>query len=86
MHELREYLLDILVQVEAAIDFPEEEIEFLQHPELIRKIDSLRSKIGEIIATYDWGRIFGTAPACVSVDGPTSANPACSMRSWANNG
>ena len=58
VHELREYLLDILVQVEAAIDFPEEEIEFLQHPELIRKIDSLRSKIGEIIATYDWGRIL----------------------------
>jgi tRNA modification GTPase len=58
VHELREYLLDILVQVEAAIDFPEEEIEFLQHPELIRKIDSLKSKIGEIIATYDWGRIL----------------------------
>ena len=58
VHELREYLLDILVQVEAAIDFPEEEIEFLQHSELIRKIDSLRSKIGEIIATYDWGRIL----------------------------
>jgi tRNA modification GTPase len=58
VHELRECLLDILVQVEAAIDFPEEEIEFLQQPELIRKIDSLRSKIGEIIATYDWGRIL----------------------------
>ena len=51
-------LLDILVQVEAAIDFPEEEIEFLQHPELIRKIDSRRSMIGEIIATYDWGRVL----------------------------
>jgi tRNA modification GTPase len=58
VHELRECLLDILVQVEAAIDFPEEEIEFLHHPELIRKIDSLRSKIGKIIATYDWGRIL----------------------------
>ena len=58
VHELRECLLDILVQVEAAIDFPEEEIEFLQHSELIRKIDSLRSKIEEIIATYDWGRIL----------------------------
>ena len=58
VHELREYLLDILAQVEAAIDFPEEEIEFLQHSELIRKIDSLRSRIGEIIATYDWGRLL----------------------------
>lgn len=58
VHELREYLLEILAQVEAAIDFPEEEIEFLQRPELIGKIDSLRSKIGEIIATYDWGRLL----------------------------
>jgi len=58
VHDLREELLDILVQVEAAIDFPEEEIELLQQSELIGKIDSLRSKIDEIIATYDWGRLL----------------------------
>jgi tRNA modification GTPase len=58
VHELRENLLDILVQVEAAIDFPEEEIELLRHSELIRQIDSLRAKLGEIIATYDWGRLL----------------------------
>ena len=58
VHELRENLLDILVQVEAAIDFPEEEIELLRHSELIGQIDSLRGKIGEIVATYDWGRLL----------------------------
>ena len=58
VHELREDLLEILVQVEAAIDFPEEEIELLQQSELIGKIESLRSKIGEIITTYDWGRLL----------------------------
>jgi tRNA modification GTPase len=58
VHVLREHLLDILVQVEAAIDFPEEEIELLKHSELIEKIDFLRSKIGNIIATYDWGRLL----------------------------
>jgi tRNA modification GTPase len=57
VHELRENLLDIVVQVEAAIDFPEEEIELLRHSELIRQIDSLRVKIEAIIATYDWGRL-----------------------------
>jgi tRNA modification GTPase len=58
VHQLREHLLDILVQVEAAIDFPEEEIELLKHSELIEKIDFLRSKIRNIIATYDWGRLL----------------------------
>jgi tRNA modification GTPase len=58
VHELREDLLEILVQVEAAIDFPEEEIELLHESELIRKIDSLRAKIGDIVTTYEWGRLL----------------------------
>jgi tRNA modification GTPase len=56
--ELREELLQILVQVEAAIDFPEEEIELLQRQDLTRKVDRLGTKIKEIIATYDWGKLF----------------------------
>jgi tRNA modification GTPase len=56
--ELREELLDILVQVEAAIDFPEEEIELLQRQELIGTIRGLANKISGIAATYDWGKLF----------------------------
>ena len=56
--ELREELLDILVQVEAAIDFPEEEIELLQRTQLIAKIEFLRDKIITIAVSYDWGRLF----------------------------
>jgi tRNA modification GTPase len=64
--ELREELLDILVQVEAAIDFPEEEIELLQRRHLIDKVDHLRSKLLNIISTYEWGRIFREgAKVCV---------------------
>lgn len=55
---LREELIQILVQVEAAIDFPEEEIELLQRHDLIQKIDCLRKNIIAIIATYDWGKLF----------------------------
>ena len=58
VRELREDLLEILVQVEAAIDFPEEEIELLQRPELIQKVGALQSKISEIIDTYEWGKLF----------------------------
>lgn len=55
---LREALLDILAEVEAAIDFPEEEIEILEGPALVAKIDALRAKIGVILGTYEWGRLF----------------------------
>ncbi|MEE9549610.1 MAG: tRNA uridine-5-carboxymethylaminomethyl(34) synthesis GTPase MnmE, partial [Candidatus Binatia bacterium] len=56
--DLREELLDILVQVEAAIDFPEEEIELLHRKELTAKVETLKKKISGLIATYDWGRLF----------------------------
>jgi tRNA modification GTPase len=56
--ELREELLDTLVQVEAAIDFPEEEIELLQRHYLIEKIKALIKKINIISDSYDWGRLF----------------------------
>jgi len=56
--ELREELLNILVQVEAAIDFPEEEIELLQRHQLAEKITGLVFKINAISDSYDWGRVF----------------------------
>jgi tRNA modification GTPase len=56
--DLREQLLDILAEVEAAIDFPEEEIELLERPALVAKTDALRDKINVITDTYEWGRLF----------------------------
>ncbi|MBI4489506.1 MAG: tRNA uridine-5-carboxymethylaminomethyl(34) synthesis GTPase MnmE [Deltaproteobacteria bacterium] len=65
--ELRDELLDILVQVEAAIDFPEEEIELLQREQLAAKIEALRGKIAGLIASYEWGRLFREgATACIA--------------------
>ena len=58
VRDLREELLDILVQVEAAIDFPEEEIDLLRRQDLICEIDQLRRKIIDIITSYEWGRLF----------------------------
>ncbi|MBI2361359.1 MAG: tRNA uridine-5-carboxymethylaminomethyl(34) synthesis GTPase MnmE, partial [Deltaproteobacteria bacterium] len=56
--DLREELIGILVHVEAAIDFPEEEIEPLQRDELRAKVGALREKILKLIASYDWGKLF----------------------------
>jgi tRNA modification GTPase len=64
---LREELLDILAQVEAAIDFPEEDIELLQREELVQKIVNLREKIAGIISSYEWGRLFREgAKVCIA--------------------
>jgi tRNA modification GTPase len=63
---LRQELLDILVQVEAAIDFPDEDIELLQAQNLIEKTVLLSEKILSISATYRWGRLFREgARACI---------------------
>jgi tRNA modification GTPase len=55
---LRSELLNILVQVEAAIDFPDEEIELLKRPELAQEISALTYKILDISKTYEWARLF----------------------------
>jgi tRNA modification GTPase len=56
--DLREELLDILAQVEAAIDFPEEEIDLLDRPGLIAKVNAIREKMCLISGTYEWSRLI----------------------------
>jgi tRNA modification GTPase len=55
---LRQELLDIMAQVEAEIDFPEEDIELLHREELAAKIESLREKISVIVQSYEWGKLY----------------------------
>ena len=55
---LRSELLNLLVHVEAAIDFPDEEIELLKRPELAQEISALTDKIVYISKTYEWTRLF----------------------------
>ena len=58
VRDLREELLDILAQVEAAIDFPEEELELLDRAQLSDRINALRKRIASLIASYEWGRLY----------------------------
>src|ERR1044072_7172184 len=58
VEELRSDLLNVLVQVEAAIDFPEEEIELLKRRELTQEVSALTDKISTISDTYAWTRLF----------------------------
>lgn len=55
---LREQLVDTLVQVEAAIDFPEEEIELLQQAALAGKVTEVVDRLSALIDSYEWGRLI----------------------------
>lgn len=55
---LREQLVDTLVQVEAAIDFPEEEIELLQREALSRKVWGVVERVSALADSYEWGRLI----------------------------
>ena len=77
VQELREQLVDTLVQVEAAIDFPEEEIELLQRQELGRKVAGVVDRISALVDSYEWGRLIREGVRVCIVGRPMSANRAC---------
>lgn len=51
-------LIAVIADMEASIDFPEEEIEIARDDEVIAKLGALKTSIEEMIATYDVGRIY----------------------------
>ncbi len=54
---LRNELVAIMSEVEATIDFPEEEITLADRRQLIVTVDSLRGRLSELIMSYQTGRI-----------------------------
>ena len=48
VHEVDQAILKLRVYVEAAIDFPDEEVEFLEHGEVGRKLDGLLDALAEL--------------------------------------
>lgn len=59
VNTLREKLLFALAQVESAIDFPEEDIEIMNPPEIIALIKSeIIPEINQLIQSYEEGKIY----------------------------
>ena len=56
--EMREEMLDITAEMEASIDFPEEELEISRKRELTEKLKVLIKKAGLLIKSYDNGMVF----------------------------
>ena len=58
IHEIRDSLVQIRMYVEAAIDFPEEEIDFLADSELVRSVESVRTQIEILSEQTKKGRVL----------------------------
>ncbi|MDY2793671.1 tRNA uridine-5-carboxymethylaminomethyl(34) synthesis GTPase MnmE [Peptostreptococcus porci] len=56
--KLRHRITEVLAQVEVAIDYPEEDIEFITYKELTEKTESIRDEIRFLYNTSDTGKIF----------------------------
>lgn len=55
---LREMLTAVLAQVEVAIDYPEEDIEFITYKELIEKTEAIQREVVQMYKTADTGKIL----------------------------
>jgi tRNA modification GTPase len=58
VHALVEGLIDLRVWVEAAIDFPEEEIDFLADPALNARVEALRARFDAVTRAARQGRVL----------------------------
>jgi tRNA modification GTPase len=67
---LQQQLLDLRMHVEAAIDFPEEEIDFLSDADLLRKIDKCAKAFAKLQAEAGIGRVLRDGLQLVIVGKP----------------
>ncbi|MCH7690091.1 MAG: tRNA uridine-5-carboxymethylaminomethyl(34) synthesis GTPase MnmE [candidate division Zixibacteria bacterium] len=58
IEKLRTELIEILAEVEASIDFPEEEIDPQETSQLVNRLSSLAKSIKELADSYSGGRII----------------------------
>ena len=58
VHDLAEAVTALRVYVEAAIDFPEEDVEFLASPEVVRRVDDIEARFARIDYAAGQGRLL----------------------------
>jgi tRNA modification GTPase len=72
IHQLAEDLTDLRVYVEAALDFPEEEIDFLAEDSVWCRLEHLQSKLGEIMQRTRQGILLREGMSLVIAGRPNS--------------
>ncbi|HEX9830927.1 MAG TPA: tRNA uridine-5-carboxymethylaminomethyl(34) synthesis GTPase MnmE [Thermodesulfobacteriota bacterium] len=56
--EFKDLVLDTLAEVEAQVDFPEEDIDPILREVIIKRIKDLRQRLEKLLGTYEEGRIL----------------------------
>ena len=69
---LVEAVTDLRVRVEAAIDFPEEEIDFLADPDIATRLADLRQRCDELLAAAGQGRLLRDGMSVVIAGRPNA--------------
>jgi tRNA modification GTPase len=67
---IRDRLLDLLVNLEASIDFPEEEVPGLNSPEIVQRLLGARHDLDRLLRSYEEGRFYREGIAAVIVGRP----------------
>ena len=70
IQHITEQLIDIRAVVEGALDFPEEEIDFLADSDVINKIEKCLAAVVEILARAQQGRLLNTGVRVVIIGRP----------------
>ena len=58
MHQLTERLIQLRIYVEAAIDFPEEEIDFLADGHVLAQLDGVRTELSTVLREAGQGALL----------------------------
>ncbi len=58
IHELQEGLTELRAFVEAAVDFPEEEVDFLADPQILIRLDALKMTLGRVLNAARQGQLL----------------------------
>ncbi|MBR7059240.1 MAG: tRNA uridine-5-carboxymethylaminomethyl(34) synthesis GTPase MnmE [Neisseriaceae bacterium] len=70
IHNIKDDLIHLRMLVEATLDFPEEEIDFINHKDIISHIDSLQLTINDVLATAKQGAILRDGINIVLIGAP----------------
>ncbi len=58
VQELRTNLINTSSLIELELDFAEEDVEFLERPELVARIENIQGEIEALLSTYSFGRVI----------------------------
>ena len=70
INELKDQLLDVLAEIEATLDFPEEDIDPVTKDRLRTTAESVENKLLTLLKSYDTGRMFRDGVSMVILGKP----------------